>query len=55
MCEDLWYTTRTMESLFVRQREKRENLRLEAWEHGLPGYLQQDLDAYKKGLSDGLT
>lgn len=52
VCEDLWYTARTMESLFVRQREEWENLRLEAWEHGLPGYLQQDLDAYKKGLSE---
>lgn len=48
----LWYNAPMGESLFMRQRE---NLRLEAWEHGLPGYLQQDLDAYKKGLSDGLT
>lgn len=24
-----------------------------AWEHGLPGYLQHDLDAYKEGLVAG--
>lgn len=23
-----------------------------AWEHGLPEYLQHDLDAYKKGLAE---
>ena len=45
----LWYNAPMAESLFMRQRE---NLRLEAWEHGLPGYLQHDLDAYKKGLSE---
>lgn len=45
----LWYNAPMVESLFMRQRE---DLRLEAWEHGLPGYLQQDLDAYKKGLSE---
>lgn len=26
-----------------------------AWEHGLPGYLQHDLDAYKEGLANGST
>lgn len=26
-----------------------------AWEHGLPGYLQHDLDAYKQGLAEGST
>lgn len=26
-----------------------------AWEHGLPGYLQHDLDAYKEGLVKGST
>lgn len=25
----------------------------ESYEHGLPGYLQHDLDAYKKGLAEG--
>lgn len=24
-----------------------------AWEHGLPGYLQHDLDAYREGLATG--
>lgn len=27
-----------------------EKAREEAWEHGLPPYLQHDLDAYKEGL-----
>lgn len=26
-----------------------------AWKHGLPGYLQHDLDAYKEGLANGST
>ena len=26
-----------------------------AWEHGLPGYLQHDLDAYKEGRANGST
>ncbi len=25
----------------------------ESYEHGLPGYLQHDLDAYKEGLEQG--
>lgn len=31
------------------------NEREQAWEHGLPGYLQQDLDAYKEGRVNGST
>lgn len=27
-----------------------EDKRFESWEHGLPAYLQHDLDAYKEGL-----
>lgn len=27
----------------------------EAWEHGLPPYLQHDLDAYKEGLRTNST
>jgi len=26
-----------------------------AWEHGLPAYLQHDLDAYKEGFLNGST
>ena len=26
-----------------------------AWEHGLPGYLQHDLDAYKEGRERGAS
>lgn len=26
-----------------------------SWEHGLPGYLQNDLDAYKQGLKENST
>ena len=26
-----------------------------AWEHGLPGYLQHDLDAFKRGRAEGST
>jgi len=31
----------------IDESEKTEQQR--AWEHGLPGYLQHDLDAYKEG------
>lgn len=27
----------------------------QAWEHGLPEYLQHDLDAYKEGRANGST
>ena len=30
-----------------------EAMRRRSWEHGLPEYLQHDLDAYKKGLANG--
>ena len=29
--------------------------REQAWEHGLPGYLQRDLDAYKEGRASSST
>ena len=29
--------------------------RRRAWEVGLPGYLQRDLDAYRKGLAENST
>lgn len=29
--------------------EKDKTAQQRAWEHGLPGYLQHDLDAYKEG------
>ena len=28
-------------------------MRRRSWEHGLPEYLQHDLDAYKEGLANG--
>lgn len=28
-------------------------MRERSWEHGLPAYLQHDLDAYKEGLEKG--
>lgn len=30
-----------------------EDVKQSAWEHGLPGYLQHDLDAFKEGLQTG--
>ena len=30
-------------------------LRKKSWEHGLPGYLQHDLDGYKEGKANGCT
>ena len=30
-----------------------DDSRHRAWEHGLPGYLQRDLDAYKRGRAEG--
>lgn len=30
-----------------------KELRERSYEHGLPGYLQHDLDAYKEGLKNG--
>lgn len=30
-----------------------ETMRERSWEHGLPAYLQHDLDAYKEGLEKG--
>lgn len=30
-----------------------DTLRRESWEHGLPGYLQHDLDAFKEGKANG--
>ena len=30
-----------------------EAMRRRSWEHGLPEYLQHDLDAYKEGLANG--
>lgn len=32
-----------------------DTIRKKSWEHGLPGYLQHDLDAYKKGKANGST
>lgn len=32
-----------------------KQLQHQAWECGLPGYLQHDLDAYKEGLRTGST
>ena len=30
-----------------------DDIQKRAWEHGLPGYLQHDLDAYKEGRAKG--
>jgi hypothetical protein len=32
-----------------------ETMRERSWEHGLPPYLQHDLDAFKEGLATGST
>lgn len=44
----------TMESLMDRDKKEIEQQKYEkAYEYGLPGYLQKDLDAYKDGLKNG--
>ena len=43
-----------MEAFMEESAEKRaEEERIRAYEYGLPGYLQHDLDAYKEGLKNG--
>ena len=37
------------------KRQKAEEERERAYEYGLPGYLQRDLDAFKDGLKNGST
>ena len=32
-----------------------DEIQKRAWEHGLPGYLQHDLDAYKEGRAKGTS
>ena len=45
-----------MEAFMEESAEKRaEEERIRAYEYGLPGYLQHDLDAYKEGLKNGST
>lgn len=46
----------SMEALMEKTAEtKAEEDRIRAYEYGLPGYLQHDLDAYKEGLKNGST
>ena len=37
----------------VQRNPAEEELRGKSYEHGLPEYLQQDLDAFKEGLKNG--
>ena len=41
-----------MEDVFAEPNTK-EELREKSYEHGLPEYLQQDLDAFKEGMKTG--
>lgn len=47
----------SMESLLehAMNKKKIDKLREQSYEYGLPGYLQHDLDMYKKALKEGST
>lgn len=57
---EIWYNVRQMISSSQtcpngRPFQEDADPRHRAWEHGLPGYLQHDLDAYKCGRAEGST